>query len=298
MRPRPYGPFPYAPIGRRPPLAWPNGARVALWVIPNVEFFSLQDKVPAGSGGSGNAPPDVSQWAVRDYGNRIGIFRIMEVLDRYGIRGTVALNSDLCAQHPEILEEGLARRWEFMGHNKTNTKRLNEVSADEERAIVRDALATIEAATGRRPTGWLSSGLQETWQTLDVLVENGVRYVCDWTNDDQPYPMTLDDGRTITSIPYTLELNDKPVYEKRYHTPEEFEAMIRRQFDVLYREGAVSGRVMAIALHPYLTGMPHRIDALDRALEHVCSHAGVWLTTGDEIARHAETVAARPVSTG
>jgi allantoinase len=283
MTPGAYGPFPYSPIIRRPRLVWPEGARVALWVIPNIEFFSLQER--PGGAGAGKIP-DVALWADRDYGNRVGIFRLMEVLDRYAIRGTVALNSDLCAWHPEIIEEGQARGWEWMGHNRTNTQRLNEVPASEEAGIIADTLATIARATGKRPAGWLSSGLQETWSTLDLLVAEGVEYVCDWCNDDQPYAMNLEGGREILSVPYSTEINDKPAFEHRNRTPAEFQDMICRQFDTLYREGAESGRVMAIALHPYLTGQPYRIGALDAALAYICGHAGIWRATGSEIAQH------------
>ena len=287
MKPRStYGPFLYSPIHRRPRLEWPAGARVALWVIPNIEFFSLSESIPAGAGGSGAKPPDVPAWAARDYGNRIGVFRLMKVLDRHGVRGTVALNSDLCAQHPEIIEECLARKWEFMGHNESNTRRLNALPPRMERRTIRNALQTIAKATGSRPVGWLGSGLQETWSTLDHLAAEGCEYVCDWVNDDQPYMMTLAGGRRLVSVPYSTEINDKPAFEKRNRTAEEFRDMIVRQFDVLYEEGAESGRVMAIALHPYLSGVPHRIGALDTALEHICKHEGVWRATGAEIARH------------
>jgi allantoinase len=283
MKPRSYGPFPYSPVVRRPKFRWPNGARVALWIIPNIEYFALTDPVPIAAGGSGRAP-DISAWAIRDYGNRIGVFRMMDVMDRYGARGTVALNANLCAMHPEIIEECMKRKWEFMGHNETNTKRLNEVPEGEDAAIVRRTVATIEKATGVKPQGWLGSGLQETWNTLEQLVDNGVQYVADWVNDDQPYKMTLEDGRTIMSVPYSTEINDKPAYEHHSRTAREFEEMMRDQFDVLWREGADRARVMAIALHPYITGVPHRIGALDRALDYNCRHDGVWLTTGAEIA--------------
>jgi peptidoglycan/xylan/chitin deacetylase (PgdA/CDA1 family) len=281
-----YGPFPYSPIIHRPRLTWPNGANVALWVIPNVEFFSLEEKVPAGSGGTGTPVPDIPSWSARDYGNRVGIFRLMQVLDRHGIRATVALNADLCAQHPAIIEEGQKRQWEWMGHNESNTRRLNEAAPGEEPRIIRNALATITQATGKRPLGWLSSGLQETWDTLDLLAAEGCEYVCDWTNDDQPYMMTLEGGRRLVSIPYSHEINDKPVFERAHRTAAEFQDMICRQFDVLNREGAESGRVMAIAVHPYLTGVPHRIDAFDQALAYICRHDRVWKATGTEIARH------------
>lgn len=286
MKPAPYGPFPYSPITERPRLEWPGGAHVALWIIPNVEFFSLQEKVPAGSGGTGVPVPDIPSWSARDYGNRVGVFRLMQVMERHGIRGTVALNSDLCAQHPPIIEAGNKLQWEWMGHCESNTRRLNEAAPGEEPRIVKDTFAAIERGTGTRPRGWLGSGLQETWDTLDLLAAEGGDYVCDWTNDDQPYIMTLDGGRTLVSVPYSHEINDKPAFERFHRTADEFREMICRQFDVLYREGSQSGRVMAIALHPYLTGVPHRIDAFDAALAYICRHSHVWKATGSEIARH------------
>ena len=286
MKPRKYGPFPYSPIISRPKLEWPGGAYVALWVIPNIEFFALDEKVPAGSGGSGVPVPDIPSWSSRDYGNRVGVFRLMKVMAKHGVRGTVALNSDLCAFHPEIIAEGNKLGWEWKGHNESNTRRLNELPAGEEPRVIRNTLATIEKACGTRPVGWLGSGLQETWDTLDHLAENGVEYVSDWTNDDQPYVMTLDSGRTIVAMPYSHEINDKPVFERQHRTAAEFGEMIKRQFDVLYREGAESGMVMAIALHPYLTGVPHRIDAFDEALGYICKHPKVWRATGAEITRH------------
>ena len=286
MKPSRYGPFPYSPIIRRPPLHWPDGAHVALWVIPNIEFFALDEKVPPGSGGTGAPVPDIPAWAARDYGNRVGVFRLMEVLDRHGIRATVALNSELCAEHPAIIEEGNKRHWEWMGHCESNTRRLNAAPPGDEPRIIKNALATIEAASGSRPRGWLGSGLQETWDTLDLLAAEGCDYVCDWTNDDQPYLMTLEGGRTLVSVPYSHEINDKPAFERHNRTAEEFRDMICRQFDVLYREGAQSGRVMAIAIHPYLTGVPHRIDAFDAALQYISRHGKVWKTTGTEIAKH------------
>jgi peptidoglycan/xylan/chitin deacetylase (PgdA/CDA1 family) len=286
MKPSRYGPFPYSPIINRPVLRWPNHAQLALWVIPNIEFFALNEKVPAASGGTSAPVPDVPTWSSRDYGNRVGVFRLMEVLDRHGIRATVALNSELCTEHPKIIEEGNKRQWEWMGHCESNTRRLNEAPPGDEPRIIKNALATIERVTGQRPRGWLGSGLQETWDTLDLLAAERCDYVCDWTNDDQPYIMALDGGRTLISVPYSHEINDKPAFERFHRTADEFREMICRQFDVLYREGAKSGRVMAIALHPYLTGVPHRIGAFEAALEHISKHDRVWKTTGAEIARH------------
>lgn len=289
MKPRSYGPFRYVPIMQRPKLTWPNGERVALWVIPNIEFFGLDDPMP---GDSLERPPrdkakipDVRHWAIREYGNRVGIWRIMEVLSRYGIRATVALNSKICDHQPQIVEEGMKLGWEFMGHCQENMVRTNEVPADQERQLIHDTYARIEKATGKRPVGWLGAGLAETWNTLDHLIAEGGLYVAEWLCDDQPFIMDVD-GKRIVSIPYSYETNDSPHFYRHKGSTEDFETMMCRQFDTLYREGAESGRVMAIALHPYVMGVPHRIGALDRALEYICSHEGVWRATGQEIVRH------------
>jgi peptidoglycan/xylan/chitin deacetylase (PgdA/CDA1 family) len=173
-----------------------------------------------------------------------------------------------------------------MGHNESNTRRLNEAPPGEEINIIRRTLETIGKAAGRRPTGWLSSGLQQTWDTLDHLAAAGVEYQADWCNDDQPYQMELDGGRSIIAMPYTQQLNDKSSIERRFVSADGFGQMICDQFDVLYREGGKSGRVMAIATHPYLIGVPHRIGAFDKALKFICKHKKVWKATGSEIARH------------
>ena len=156
----------------------------------------------------------------------------------------------------------------------------------EEPRVIERTLATIAKASGKRPVGWLGSGLQETWDTVDLLAANGVEYVADWVNDDQPYAMSLDGGKSILSVPYSHEINDKPAFENHHRSADEFRDMICRAFDVLYREGAESGRVMAICLHPYITGVPHRIGALDAALDYISRHDRVWKATGAEIARH------------
>ncbi len=281
MEPQRTGPFPYSPIVQRHKLVWPKNARVALWVIPNIEVFALDERMPVGSG----KIPEVPMYSIRDYGVRVGIWRIIEVLEHYNIRGTVALNSEVCDTYPQIIEETIKLGWEFMGHNESNTRRLNVIPPEDERRIIHDSLVRIERATGRKPNGWLSAGLQETWNTLEYLVEEGCRYIADWVNDDQPYLMNIK-GKKLVSLPYSFEINDKPAFEDHHRTAEEFDNMIRRQFNVLYREGASSGRVMCIALHPYIIGMPHRIGALGSALDYICSHEGVWLATGAEIVDH------------
>lgn len=289
MQPRRYGPFPFVPIHRRPRLEWPNGARVALWVNPNIEFFGLDDVMPGNQNervARDHAKiPNVRNWSLRDYGNRVGVWRIMQVLTRYGIRASAALNSEVCERHPEIIEETNRLGWELMGHGITNAIRINEMASAAERSSIFTAVDTIERVSGTRPVGWLGPGLAETWHTLEHLSDAGVRYVCDWVNDDQPYTMHFGE-RSMVSLPYSVQTNDVPAYFDMKASVPEFERMLKAQFDVLYQEGAESGRVMAIAVHPFLTGQPHRIGALDAALEHICSHTGVWLATGREIVEH------------
>ena len=288
MKPAPYGPFPYSPINRRPRLELPGGARVALWVVTNIEFFALDKPMPGDSNErpkSGDPTPMVRHWAQRDYGNRVGVFRLMELLTAHGIRSSVALNSAVCDHHPQLVEDCVKLGWEVMGHNRTNTERLTEVPLDQERALIRDSLERIAQATGKRPVGWLGSGLQETWNTLEHLAAEGCLYVADWVNDDQPYAMDAG-GKKIISVPYSYELNDMAAIVRSKSSPGEFERMIRDQFDVLWREGAQSGRVMAICLHPFIMGQPHRIGALQRALAYIDRFDGVWKATGEEIARY------------
>jgi allantoinase len=289
MQPSTYGPFPYRPITSRKNFKWPDGKRLALWVIPNIEFFHLSDPMPGVQNERVAAPhakiPNVRNWAVRDYGNRVGIWRFFDMLSRHGIRGTAALNSDICKYHPQIIERAVELKWEFMGHCQTNAIRLNEMPPEQEREAIHDTLATIAKATGKKVPGWLGAGLSETWSTLDFLAEEGLQYVADWACDDLPFRMQVG-SRTMFSVPYTLHVNDTTQFFNQKATGEEFEQVIKGQFDVLYRESQQAPRVMAIALHPFVSGVPHWSGCVDRALEYVTKHDGVWLATGSEIASH------------
>jgi allantoinase len=286
MEPRDYGPYPFVPINDRPILKWPNGARLAVWIIPNIEFFPLSRGI-AGSAYDHAPPaaPSVRAWAQRDYGNRVGIWRIMEVLEKHKIRASPTLNSDICEYHPQIVRAAVELGWEILGHNETNSRWLNQMSPDEERESIHRALAKIAALAGKKPVGWLGSGLAETWHTLDNLIDEGCLYVADWVSDDQPFWMDIGGSKRIVSIPYSYEINDSPFIQTRAGHIDQFVAAIRRQFDTLYAEGAHSGRVMAICLHPYLIGVPHRIKGLDDALSYITAHDGVWFATGEEIVR-------------
>ncbi len=273
--------YPYLPILGRKQLTWPNGAHVAVWVIPNIEWFDLQVR-RFGGAAAGDIVPDVRNYAQRDYGNRIGIWRIMEVLDKHEIRATVALNSAVCQQHPQIITEANKLSWEFMGHGITNSSSLANLAEDKERETIRSVIDTITASTGKKPEGWLGPGLIETFNTPDILAEEGIKYVADWPCDDQPFEMRVKKGR-LFSIPYSVGINDMPAYITEHRSAQEFYEMIKDHFDVLYREGATSGRVMAIALHPFLTGVPYRIRWLDKAIHYIKGHEKVWFATGSEI---------------
>jgi|DewCreStandDraft_4_1066084.scaffolds.fasta_scaffold08539_6 peptidoglycan/xylan/chitin deacetylase (PgdA/CDA1 family) len=274
--------FDYSPIIDRPPLRWPNGARVAVWVIPNIEHFYFDRPAHAIAHATRGFVPDVHNYSWRDYGVRVGIWRVMEIMQRYGIRGTVALNSDCCREYPRIIEEGKKLGWEWMGHGTSNSILLSGLAEREERAIIKETVDTITACVGTAPRGWLSPALSETARTLDILAEHGIEYVGDWTNDEQPYPMRVKKG-ALYSIPYSSEINDIPALLELRLSPERFGRMICDQFDVLYEDGVKTGRVMAICLHPFLVGHPHRAKYLDRALKHVTSRREVWLATGGEI---------------
>ena len=278
--PKEHGRFPYSAIVDRPPLRWPNGARVAVWVIPNIEHFYFN-----GFGTSverNDRVPDVLNYSWRDYGVRVGIWRMMDVMEKHGVKGTVALNSDVCSHYPRIIEAGNALGWEWMGHGFSNSVLINSQPEDDERDIIKGVVTTISKSVGTAPRGWLGPALSETVHTLDILAENGIEYVGDWVNDDQPYPMRVKSGQ-MYSMPYSTELNDIPALIGMKQSPEGFGQMICDQFDVLYEEGAKTGRVMSICLHPFLIGHPHRSKYFDLALAHIRSRQEVWVTTGSEI---------------
>jgi peptidoglycan/xylan/chitin deacetylase (PgdA/CDA1 family) len=276
-----HGRYDYSPIIDRSVLRWPNGARLAVWVIPNIEHF-LFNRPSTRIPGAFTLNPDVMGYSWRDYGVRVGIWRMMEIMQRYGVRGTVALNSDVCREYPRIIEEGKKLGWEWMGHGVTNSIVLSQQTEAEERALIKESVTTIAKSVGKSPRGWLSPALSETVRTLDILAENGVEYVANWVNDEQPYPMRVKKGSMI-SIPYSQELNDIPALLSLHQSPERFGQMICDQFDVLYEDGARTGRVMSICLHPFLTGHPHRSKYFAKALAHITSRQEVWLATGSEI---------------
>jgi len=277
--------FDYSPIIDRPPLRWPNGARVAVWVIPNIEHFLFDRPSTSITAVTTSLVPDVLNYSWRDYGVRVGIWRMMEVMEKNGVKGTVALNSDVCKHYPRIIEEGNKLGWEGMGHGTNNSTLINRQSEEEENELIKTVVGTIKDSTGQQPRGWLSPALSESHRTLDLLAANGIQYVGNWVNDEQPYPMRVKAG-SMLSMPYSIELNDIPVFLDAGQSPETFGRMICDQFDVLYEDGARSGRVMSICLHPFLIGHPNRSKYFDLALKHITSRQEVWVTRGGDIAEY------------
>jgi allantoinase len=274
--------YPYSAIVDRKPLRWPNGARVAVWVIPNIEHFLFDRPSTSVTAVTTTLVPDVLNYSWRDYGVRVGIWRMMDVMGKHGVKGTVALNSDVCRHYPRIIEAGKQLGWEWMGHGSNNSTLINRQSEEEEKQLIKNVVDTIKTSTGQQPRGWLSPALSESHRTLDILAENGIQYVGNWVNDEQPYPMRVKSG-SIISMPYSIELNDIPVFLDQGQAPETFGKMISDQFDVLYEDGAKTGRVMSICLHPFLIGHPHRSKYFDQALAHIRARQEVWITTGGEI---------------
>jgi peptidoglycan/xylan/chitin deacetylase (PgdA/CDA1 family) len=282
LNPTEHDRFAYSPIIDRPPLRWPNGARVALWVIPNIEHFMFDRASTSITAVTAGFVPDVLNYAWRDYGPRVGVWRMMEIMERYGVKGTVALNADVCEHYPRIIQAGNKLGWEWMGHGKNNSIMHANKSEDEERAMITGIVDTITRGTGKAPRGWLGPALTETHNTLDLLAESGIDYVADWVNDEQPYPVRVKKGQ-MTSIPYSVEINDIPAILDGKQSAETFGRMIKDQFDVLYEDGAKTGRVMSICLHPFLIGHPYRAKYFADALAHITSRKEVWVTTGAEI---------------
>ena len=286
--------YDYWPYVNRPKITWPNGARVAFWVAPNIEFYEMAPPINPTWTPPGRPVPDVMYYSQRDFGNRVGVWRMMEAMDRCGVRGSISLNIALCDHHPEIIEECAKRDWEFFSHGIYNTRFTYEMSEAQERELIEDAFATVEKHTGKKLAGWLSPALTNTERTMELIAEYGIKYTCDLFQDDQPQPLKVKSGRLI-SMPYSLEMNDIIVYNFDLSSPRHYAKVIKAQFEQLYEEGAESGTVMCIPLHPFLVGQAHRIGAFEEALAYITGHENVWVTTGQEIAdwyyeHHYDTV--------
>ncbi len=272
----------FSPIFDRKPLKLPGGARVAVWPVINVEEWDINEPMartvlPTPQGVS--VIPDIPNFGWFDYGLRVGFWRMKQVLDNHGIRATVSLNASVCLSYPQLVKDSLESGWEILGHGFIQRVINRE---PDERAVIQKTISTIQEFTGTAPRGWMGPGLAETFDTPDILAEEGIEYIADWCNDDQPYPMKVKSG-SLVALPYTVELNDIPIYLVQHHRSPELFERAKDQFDTLYREGAESARVMCVSTHPYITGVAHRIKYYDMIFEYIRQHDDVVFMTGSEI---------------
>ncbi len=273
---------PYSAIVDRPKLMLPDGVRLVVWLIVNVEHWDARRAMPRAvlPPPMGNPLlPDLPNWAWHEYGMRVGFWRIHETLQRRGVIPTLAINGSVCEVYPRIAQAAMSAGWEFMGHGWIQGPMH---ALEDQRASIRRTIETIRLVTGKAPRGWESPGLTETLETLDALAAEGIEYVADWVLDDQPCNLNTASG-TIVSLPYTVELNDVAISAVAQHSSEEILTRGRRQFDRLYAESTEHTRIMSISVHPYLSGVPHRIGYLEELLDYIAGHTGVEFWTGETI---------------
>ena len=277
--------YPYLPSIARPKISWPGGARLAVWVAPNIEHYEYDPPPSPVRSPTPRPAPDINWLTLRDYGNRAGVWRMMEVMDRYGVRGSVSLNVGVCDHYPEIIEACVKRGWELFSHGVYNTRYLYGMDTDQERELIEDVKATIYRASGQPLSGWLSPALSNTVDTMDLLADAGVLYTCDLMHDDQPLPVKVKSDHRLISMPYSLEVNDYTCLALKRMTPRRYTETIKAQFDQLWEEGADNPQVMCLPLHPWLIGLPHRLREFDEALRYITRRDKVWLATGRGIAQ-------------
>lgn len=278
--------YDWSTLFKRKPVAWPNKARVALWVAPALQWFpmDLQSKPVAAPGGYNRPYPDYRNYSHRDYGLRIGIFRIMKLLDSLGIKGSVPMNSAVAERYPLLVEEVNKRGWEIIGHG-VHMGRMQHGAMEEkvEKELVHEAVTRLRRLTAQPIRGWLSIGKSESSNTPDLVAAEGVEYLCDWANDDMPYPFRTNNG-SLWAMPHSQEIDDRLILIELTHREHEFVQQIKDQFDLLYQESErYGGRIMSLALHPWIIGHPYRIRYLAQALRYIVGHEGVWSATGAEI---------------
>jgi peptidoglycan/xylan/chitin deacetylase (PgdA/CDA1 family) len=270
----------------RKPVAWPNGARVALLVVPALEFFPLDQPAEPfrAPGGMVTPYPDLRHYTLRDYGNRVGVFRVFKLLDDLGIKASVAVNSRVAERYPFLIEEVVRRGWEVVAYG-VDMGRLHYggMAIEDETARVKEAVTTLREMTGQAITGWLSPAKSESMNTLDLVAAEGIEYVCDWINDDMPFPLRAKSGE-IVSLPLSHEISDQMIMNHYQHTEQDFVDQVTDQFDVLYREATPEdGRIMTVTIHPWMSGQPHRIRFLATALAHIMERDGVWSASAVDI---------------
>ena len=274
---------PYSAIIDRPKLVVPDGGRMLVWVIVNVEHWSMERPMPRTvlSPPMGQPlQPDLPNWAWHEYGMRVGFWRLYDALKARAIVPTLAINGIVCKSHERVARAALDAGWEFMGHGYVQGPM--HALADQRQSII-DTVEAIRVFTGQAPVGWESPGLTETADTIDYLSEAGIQYVADWVFDDQPVWIPTA-HRPVLSVPYSVELNDIPMMLLQSHNGAEMYERGVAQIDRLWQESSTIARVMAISVHPYITGAPHRIAMFERLLDYVQGKSGVVIRSGAAIA--------------
>lgn len=266
---------------QRPVLKLPNNARVAVWVVMNVEHFSFGKQGTAIQSDL-NSYPEIANYGWRDYGNRVGIWRLFDLFAELEIPVTAAVNGEICTLYPEIITAMQKHRWEVMAHGLNNSKGHSGMDREAEIEIIDKTLGLLEEATKKTPKGWLTPEFSITESTFELLYSAGILYTADWVNDDQPYWYSLPNGRLL-AIPYTLETNDITLCLNNRFSGAEFAQAIQDQFDQLWLDGESQARVMTISLHPFIVGQPLRLKYLKQCLLHIKNQPNTWLTTGEGI---------------
>jgi peptidoglycan/xylan/chitin deacetylase (PgdA/CDA1 family) len=282
-----HGRYAYSAITKRPVYKWPNGKRLAVYLGLNLEHFAFGEGLGAELA-PGGPQPDVLNYAWRDYGNRVGVWRMLEMFDTLELPASVLVNSSIYGYCPEVMEAVRARGDEVVGHGRTNAERQGVLTESEERRLITETTGVIATAEGAPPKGWLGPWISQSRHTPDLLAEAGYSYLLDWCMDDQPVWMTTRNGGRILSIPYPQEVNDIPSIVARKDSASQFADMIIGNFDEMLEQSARQPLVMGIALHPYIVGQPYRLRELRRALHHILRRRDdIWFTTAGQIAAHA-----------
>ncbi len=272
----------YSAIVDRPPLRLPGGARLVFWTIVNLEVWDIgrampRQVLPAPTG----VPllPDVPHWSWHEYGMRVGVWRFFDLYRRLGLRPTLSINARVTEDYLRVADEAKSQGWEFMGHAYDQGP-IHKI--EDQAGMIMRSMDILERFTGTRPVGWLGPGLTQTYETPDLLTAAGVKYIGDWVYDDEPSVIRTQNGPLVT-LPYTVELNDITMMIVQHHESSYLLQRAIDQFDRLYAEGATRPKIMALAIHPYISGQPHRIKYLEQIYDYVARHEGVLHWNGAEI---------------
>ena len=278
--------YAFSNLFTRKKVEWPSGARIALIIMPTLQFFPLdmEAKPFLAPGGMERAYPDYWNYTLRDYGTRVGCYRIFESLSRRSLKATVPMNSRVAERHPFLTNYVNRQGHEIIAHG-VDMGHLHHggLAIDDERALVKESVETLRRLSGQAVKGWMSPAQSQSQNTPDLLTEFGIEYACDWGNDDLPYAMQTKGG-PLYAIPNAVEIADLRLLHTYKHRADEYVEEIIDHFNLLYREaGTHGGRVVTLPLTPWWIGVPHRIGALERALDFMLGHAGVWSATASEV---------------